>query len=265
MTERKKAETKAQQHRDELSHVTRVTAMGELTSSLAHELNQPLAAILNYANAAQRFLAGAEPNLSKVSEAIQGIIRDEKRAAEVIRRVRALLKKQKPRYSTLDMNNVIRESLDLFPGDSIWKGFSIATELAPGLPAVRGDRAQLQQVLMNLTLNAADAMSHVMLDSPRLVFRTEVWEDQGVKVSVRDSGTGIDEDHKDGFLNRFTRPNPKGWEWGSPSVRILSMLMGARSGPRIILMEEQRSLLPCRLPAAALKEHQNELHHRVYR
>ena len=110
--------------------------MGELTSSLAHELNQPLAAILNYANAAQRFLAGTEPNLSKVSEALQGIVRDEKRAADVIRKVRALLRKQVPQYSILDINNVIKEYLDLIPGETIMRGLSIVTELAPGLPAV---------------------------------------------------------------------------------------------------------------------------------
>ncbi len=214
VTERNLAETRAQRHRDELSHVTRVAAMGELTSSLAHELNQPLAAILNYANAAQRFLAGAEPNLSKVSEALRGIIRDENRAAEVIRRVRALLKKQKPRHSILDMNNVIKEYLDLMHGDSIMRGLSIVTELAPGLPAVRGDPVQLHQVLLNLTLNAAAAMSHVMRDFPRLVVRTEVREDQGVKVSVRDFGVGIDEDRKGRLFEPLYTTKPEGLGMG---------------------------------------------------
>ncbi len=214
VTERKIAETMAQEHRNELSHVTRVAAMGELTSSLAHELNQPLAAILNYANAAQRFLAGAEPNLSKVSEALQGIIRDEERAAEVIRRVRALLKKQEPQHSSLDMNKVIEEYLDLIPGHSIMRGLSIVTELAPGLPAVRGDVVQLQQVLLNLTSNGAAAMSHDMLDSPRLIFRTEAWEDHGVKVSVRDFGVGIDEDHKDRLFEPLYTTKPEGLGMG---------------------------------------------------
>ncbi|MHC1745431.1 MAG: ATP-binding protein [Syntrophobacteraceae bacterium] len=214
VTEKKMAEARAQQHRDELSHVTRVAALGELTSSLAHELNQPLAAILNYASAAQRFLAGAEPNLGRVSEALQGIIRDGKRAAEVIRRVRALLRKQKPHYSSLDMNNVIGESLDLFRGDSILKGLSIVTELAPELPAVQGDRVQLQQVLINLTMNAAAAMSCNMLDSLRLVFRTEVSEDQSVKVSVRDFGAGINEDQKDRLFEPFYTTKPEGFGMG---------------------------------------------------
>jgi C4-dicarboxylate-specific signal transduction histidine kinase len=214
VTERKTAETKIQQHRDELSHVTRVAAMGELTGSLAHELNQPLAAILNYASAAQRFLAGAEPNVSKLSEALHGIIQNDKRAAEVIRNVRALLKKQGPDYSILDMNHVIKEYLDLIPGESIMSGLSIATELAPGLPTVRGDAVQLQQVLLNLTLNAAAAMSHVMPDSPGLVVRTEIWEDPGVKVSVRDFGTGIDEAHKDRLFEPLYTTKPKGLGMG---------------------------------------------------
>jgi PAS domain S-box-containing protein len=214
VTERKMAEAKAQQHRDELSHVTRVAALGELTSSLAHELNQPLAAILNYANAAQRFLDGAEPNLSRAIEALQGIIRDDKRAAEVIRRVRALLRKQEPQYGELETNNVIREFLDLFQGDTISKGLSVVTELAPDLPAVRADGVQLQQVLINLTLNAADAMSRVMLDSPRLVFRTGIWENQGVKVSVRDFGAGIDENHKDRYFEPFYTTKPEGMGMG---------------------------------------------------
>jgi PAS domain S-box-containing protein len=214
VTARKTAESKAQQHRDELSHVTRVTAMGELTSSLAHELNQPLAAILNYANAAQRFLAGAEPNLSKVSAALHGIIRDDQRAAEVIRSVQALLKKQDPHYSVLDLNSVIQEYLDLLPGDAIMKGLSIVTELAPGLPRVRGDRVQLQQVLLNLTLNAVAAMNPVMLDFPGLVVRTEIREDQGVKVSVRDFGVGLDEAHQDRLFETLYTTKPEGLGMG---------------------------------------------------
>jgi PAS domain S-box-containing protein len=214
VTARKVAETKAQHHRDELSHVTRVTALGELTSSLAHELNQPLAAILNYANAAQRFLAGAEPNLNKVSAALHGIIRDDQRAAEVIRSVQALLKKQDPHYSVLDLNSVIQEYLDLLPGDSIMKGLSIVTELAPGLPRVWGDRVQLLQVLLNLTLNAVAAMNHVMLDIPRLVVTTEFREDLGVKVSVRDFGVGLDEDHQERLFEPLYTTKPEGLGMG---------------------------------------------------
>ena len=173
ITDRKKAEFEAQQHRNELAHVTRVAAMGELTSSLAHELNQPLAAIRNYANAAQRFLSQGEPDLSKAREALEGIVRDDRRAAEVISRVRGLLKKEEPRYRPVHMNNVIQEILAFIRSDSVLEGLSIETELAPGLPAVPGDRVQLQQVLLNLILNAVAAMNEVKPDLRKLVIKTE--------------------------------------------------------------------------------------------
>lgn len=227
VTEKKMAEAKAQEYRDELSHVTRVAALGGLTSSLAHELNQPLAAILNYANAAEGFLADAEPNLVRVREALRGIIRDDKRAVEVIRRVRALLKKQEPHFGELDMNSVIRDFLDLIQSDAVSKGWSVVTELAPGLPAVRGDGGQLQQVLMNFTLNATAAMSRVMLDSPRLVFRTEAWGDGGVKVSVGDCGPGIDEDHKDQLFEPFYTTIPEGLGMG---LAICQNIIAAHGG-----------------------------------
>jgi PAS domain S-box-containing protein len=214
VTERKVAEAKVQQQRDELSHVTRVAAMGELATSLAHEINQPLGAILNYANAAQRFLDGSDPNLGKVNEALRGIIRDDKRATEVIQRFRSMLKKQEPSYSALDINGIIREALDYFEGDSILNRLSIVTELAPGLPAVRGDRIQLQQVILNLALNAASAMSRVASNSPRLVLKSETWEDECVRVSVRDFGKGIDEDRKDRLFESFYTTRSEGLGMG---------------------------------------------------
>lgn len=214
ITEKKAAEAKAQQHRDELSHVTRVAALGGLTSSLAHELNQPLSAILNYASAAQRFLAGGEPNLIRVGEALQGIIRDDIRAAEVIRRIRSLLKKEAIRYESLSLNDVIEEILDLIGHDAALAKVSIAKELDPALPPIWGDRVQLQQVIHNLVLNAAAAMSRDMLDAPRVVLRTEIWEEYGVKVSVRDFGAGIDEAHKDRLFEPFYTTKPEGLGMG---------------------------------------------------
>jgi len=226
-TERQMAESKLRQHRDELSHITRVVAMGELTSFLAHELNQPLAAILNYANAAQRFLSSAEPNLSKVGEALEGILRDDKRATEVIRRVRALLEKQETRYTTLDLNTVIEELVALLPGDSTIGGLLIIKELALGLPTVLGDRTQLQQVLLNLVLNAGAAMSHITSDLRKLVIRTENHQDQGVKVSVRDFGAGIDEDHQDRLFEPFYTTKPEGMGMG---LAICQNIIDAHGG-----------------------------------
>ncbi len=222
ITDRKKAEFEAQQQRNELAHVTRVAAMGELTSSLAHELNQPLAAIRNYANAAQRFLSQGEPDLSKAREALEGIVRDDRRAAEVISGVRGLLKKEEPRYRPVHMNNVIQEILAFIRSDSVLEGLSIETELAPGLPAVPGDRVQLQQVLLNLMLNAVAAMNKAKPDLRKLVIKTENEEDRGVKVSVKDFGAGIDEAHRDKLFEPFYTTKPGGMGMGlAISERII--------------------------------------------
>jgi signal transduction histidine kinase len=211
---RKQAENEARHRRDELAHVTRVAAMGELTSSLAHELNQPLAAIRNYANAAQRFLSQGEPGLSKAREALEGIVRDDRRAAEVISRVRGLLKKEEPRYRPVHMNNVIQEILTFIRSDSVLEGLSIETEFTAELPAVQGDRVQLQQVLLNLILNAAAAMNKVNPDLRKLVIKTQKQEERGVKVSIRDFGAGIDEAHRDKLFESFYTTKPDGMGMG---------------------------------------------------
>jgi C4-dicarboxylate-specific signal transduction histidine kinase len=219
---RKQAEKEARQRRDELAHVTRVATMGELTSSLAHELNQPLAAIRNYANAAQRFLSQGEPDLSKTREALEGIIRDDRRAAEVISRVRGLLKKEEPHYRPVHMNNVIQEILAFIRSDSVLEGLSIETELAPELPAVPGDQVQLQQVLLNLMLNAVDAMNKAKPDLRKLVIKTENKEDRSVKISVRDFGSGINEVHQDKLFEPFYTTKPAGMGMGlAISQRII--------------------------------------------
>jgi PAS domain S-box-containing protein len=235
ITDRKKAEFEAQQHRGELARVNRLGTMGELTSSLAHELNQPLTAIRNYANAALRFISKDEPDLSKTREALDGIVQNDRRAAEVIQRVRALLRREEPHYDLLDINNVIGEILTLLQSDSILEGLSIKTELAPGLPAVQGDRVQLQQVLVNMVLNGVAAMHAIRWDLRKVVIKTEKQGDQGLKVSVRDAGVGIDEAHKDKMFQPFYTTKPEGMGMGLPiSVGIIHAhggSMGAENNP----------------------------------
>jgi PAS domain S-box-containing protein len=222
ISDRKKAEFEVQQHRNELAHVTRVAALGELTSSIAHELNQPLTAIRNYANAAQRFLSRSEPDLSNAREALEGILRDDRRAAEVISRVRQLLKKEEPRYHTVQMNQVIQEILSFIRSDAVLEALTIETELAPELPVVLGDRVQLQQVLLNLILNSVDAMNKVKPDLRKLVIKTENEGDRDVKVSVRDLGAGIDEAHRAKLFESFFTTKPKGIGMGlAISQRII--------------------------------------------
>jgi PAS domain S-box-containing protein len=222
ISEKKKAEFEVQQQRNELAHVTRVAALGELTSSIAHELNQPLAAIRNYANAAQRFLSQSEPDMSKAGDALEGIVRDDRRAAEVITRVRELLKKEEPSYQPVRMNQVIQEILVFIRSDAILKGLTIETELAPALPVVEGDRVQLQQVLLNLILNSVDAMNKAKPDLRKLVIKTENDDDQEVKVSVRDFGAGIDEAHRAKLFEPFFTTKTEGMGMGlAISQRII--------------------------------------------
>jgi PAS domain S-box-containing protein len=222
ITDRKKAEFEVQQQRNELAHVTRVAALGELTSSIAHELNQPLAAIRNYANAAQRFLSRSEPDLSKAKDALEGIIRDDRRAAEVIANVRTLLNKEEPRYQPVRMDKVIHESLALVRTDAVLKEFTVETELPAALPVVLGDRVQLQQVLLNLILNSMDAANGIEPARRKLVIRAESEEDGGVKVSVRDLGEGFDEAKRDKLFEPFFTSKPKGMGMGlAISQRII--------------------------------------------
>jgi C4-dicarboxylate-specific signal transduction histidine kinase len=224
---RKQAEFEAEQHRNELAHVTRVATMGELSSSLAHELNQPLTAIRNYANAGVRFLSQGEPDLGRARDALAGIIRGDRRAAEVIRRIREFLKKEESRLLPLNMNHVIQGILRLIRSDSFLEGFSIETDLASWLPAVPGDRVQLQQVVLNLLLNAVDATNRAEPDLRKVVIRTENEEGRGVKVSVRDFGSGIEEAHLGKVFEPYYSTKPGGMGMG---LRISARIIHAHGG-----------------------------------
>ena len=155
--------------------------MGELTTSLAHEINQPLTAILSNAEAAQRFLSRAVPDISEVRQILGDIIRDDRRASDVVRKVRALVKKEKPRDELLDLNKMIEEVVDLIRGDSLLQSLSIATDLSPGLAAIRGDGIQLQQVILNLILNSAAAMRNSPPGQRKIIVRTAMLDGRTVK------------------------------------------------------------------------------------
>jgi PAS domain S-box-containing protein len=232
VTDQIQAESDAQQRWNELAHVTRVATMGELTSSLAHEINQPLAAIRNYANAAQRFLSLDQPNVPKAQDALQGIIRDDRRAADVISAIRGLLKRTEPRYLPLQVNDLVRESLAFIRTDPGFKGLAVETKLGSNVPQVLGDRVQLQQVLLNLVLNARDAMDEA--GSRRLVIKTG--HDNGmVQVSVRDNGRGIADSHLEKLFEPFQTTKPGGMGMGlAISARIIQAhegLIGGENNP----------------------------------
>jgi PAS domain S-box-containing protein len=175
--------------RRDLTHVGRVTTMGEMAAALAHELNQPLTAILSNAHAGERYLTHAKPPLDEIREILQDVAGDARRAGEVIQRLRSLLRKEEARFSPLDVNQVIREMAVLVHTDAILRNLAIDLELAPDLSPVRGDRVQLQQVLLNLVLNGMEAVGP-RGDGKRIVIRTQQ-TDAAVCVAVRDQGPGI--------------------------------------------------------------------------
>ena len=200
---RREAEDEARRHRDELAHVTRVTTLSELSGSLAHELNQPLAIILANAQAAQRLLAHSPPDLDEVKEILSDIVDEDRRAGEVIQRLRALLKRGETRMLPLSLNDIVVEALHLTHADLISRGVTATSKLAAGLPSVSGDRVQLQQVLLNLILNGADAMARKPPRTRDLLISTSSGNGT-VLLSVRDTGTGLPGDAEQLFQPFFT-------------------------------------------------------------
>lgn len=190
---RKQGELEAQRLRQELSHIGRVSALGELTASLAHELSQPLTAILSNAQAAQRLAAAAVVDLDKVREILDDIVEDDKRAAAIINGLRALIKKGEPEFVPLDLNEVVGEVAWLMRSDTVMRNVSMSLDLSPDLPRVRGDRVQLQQVVLNLVLNSLEVMREPHAGARSLVIRTVRDGAAAVRVTVQDSGPGIAE------------------------------------------------------------------------
>ena len=190
--ERAHAEREMGQLRQQLAHIGRVSALGELSASLAHEINQPLMAILNNAYVAQQLLEAAAPDLGELRELLADIVADDQRAATVISRLRALLKKGELDHAVLDLNDLVGEVADLLKSDMILRHVPMTLELAPDLPLVRGDRVQLQQVILNLVLNGVEAMASPNGRDHALVVRTSRVGADAVGVAIEDSGSGID-------------------------------------------------------------------------
>jgi PAS domain S-box-containing protein len=203
ITERKRVEGELQQQRDELAHMTRVSLMGELAASLAHELNQPLTAILSNAQAAQRFLSGKPSDIEEVREILHDIVEDDNRAGEVIRQMRALVKKEELEFSSLDLASICREIVLLVHSDAILRNLRVSLDVRPDLPYARGDKVQLQQVLLNLLLNAFDAMKDCPLAERKILVRAESDGSGLVRISVRDRGTGLTSDKLDKIFQPF--------------------------------------------------------------
>ena len=218
---RKQVELEAQRLRQDLTHIGRVSALGELTASLAHELNQPLTAILSNAQAAQRLLAADVVNLEEVREILSDIVTDDKRAADVIRRLRALVKKGDLEFVPLDLNEIVGEVAWLMRSDAILRNVSLSLELAADLPTVRGDRVQLQQVVLNLVLNGLEAMREPHAGERTLVIRTARDGAAALRVAVQDSGSGIDLKDLDRMFEPLYTTKPEGLGMGLAIVRTI--------------------------------------------
>ena len=191
ITRRKQMEFDAQQTRQELAHFTRVSAMGQLAASLAHELNQPLAGILANAQAGQRFLAAASPDLDEIRAILADIVDDDRRAGDVIRRLRELLRKGATSRMLLDLNALVGDVAKLLASDALIRGLSITLDFDPRLPPVSADRVELQQVVLNLLVNAMEAMTGPEATGRTVVVRTHSPQSETVQVSVQDTGPGI--------------------------------------------------------------------------
>jgi signal transduction histidine kinase len=252
LTERQRqeklAEMEARRTLDQLAHVSRVAALGELASSLAHELNQPLAAILTNAQAARRLLEATPAQLGEVREAIGDIISDDKRAGEVIRRMRTLLKRGQPQNERHSLNELVREVTRLMANDMLLRGVDLHLVLAPSQPAVRGDGIQLQQVVLNLLINALEATDGVPAGKRQIWVRTTSMSQEQVEVSVQDAGGGIPPSQLPLIFEPFYSTKERGLGMGLPISRSIVEAHGGQL--RAESPPGQGALLRCVLPTA---------------
>ena len=211
----------------DLAHVNRLSILGELASSLAHEITQPIASARNNARAAQNFLNMQTPDLGEIREAVGCLVGDVDRAGDIIGRIREQIKKAPPRKERFDLNAAISEMLVLARNVIIRNGVSAQTRLANGLVPVQGDRVQLQQVVLNLILNAVEAMSSVEVGARELSISTE-HDHTGVLVAVRDSGPGIDPTQLERVFEAFYSTKPSGVGMGLSICRSIIDAHGGR-------------------------------------
>ena len=211
--ERKRAEEQVRSTEAELAHVARVTTMGELAASIAHEVNQPLGAIVGNADICLRWLSQPEPNVAELREALEDIANDGRRASQVISRIRSLVKKHVPEKAAVNLSDIAREVIDLVSHEAQRKQVAVTSHLAASLPSVTGDRVQLQQVLLNLVMNGIEAMKETEITNRILTIKTDVSE-SGVLTAVYDCGVGIDPAKVDQLFKAFHTTKSNGMGMG---------------------------------------------------
>ena len=231
------ASEKLREAQAELAHVNRVTTMGQLAASIAHEVNQPLAGVVTNAGAGLRWLAHQPPNVEEARNALGRIIKDGDRASDVISRIRALIKNAPPLKDGLEINEAILEVIALTRSEVVKNGVSVQTQLTEGLPRIQGDLVQLQQVILNLILNAVEAMSGVSKGSRELLISTGQEASGGVLVAVQDSGPGLNPESVDRLFDAFYTTKPDGIGMGLSICRSIvdahgGRLWGSSQAPR---------------------------------
>jgi PAS domain S-box-containing protein len=235
ITERKRAEAEARdserRYREvqaELAHASRVATMGQLMASIAHEVRQPIAAVVTNAQAGLNWLGAQPPDLEEVRQTLGCIVRDGMRAGDVIGRIRALIEKAPPRKEDLEINEAVLEVIALTRAEVLKSGVSVRTQLAEGLPVIRADRVQLQQVILNLIINAVEAMSGVGEGARELLISTGRDASNGVLISLRDSGPGLDPKSLDRLFEAFYTTKAQGMGLGLAISRSIIEAHGGR-------------------------------------
>jgi C4-dicarboxylate-specific signal transduction histidine kinase len=231
VTERKRAQEERERLRQlesDLAHMNRLSIMGELAASLAHEVKQPIATARNNARAALNFLDRHPPDLGEVREALACVVGDTDRAGQIVDRVRDHIKKAPPRNDCFDINRAITEVIALARSEAANNGVSVQTRLTEGLSPVQGDRVQLQQVVLNLVMNAVEAMSSVGEGARDLLISSEQSQGNGVLVAVRDSGPGVDPEHLNRIFEAFYTTKARGIGMGLSICRAIIDAHGGR-------------------------------------
>src|SRR5215472_17199033 len=208
--QREKAQQALIETQAKLAELTRLLTIGELTASIAHEVNQPLTAVVTYGRACLEWLSKNPPDLDEARRAAETVIQDGTRAGAIINRIRALFRRQSPEKEWLDLNEVIRHLIDLIQNESFKHGVSVTSELAPDLPKIKGDRVQLEQVLLNLVMNSIDAMNGITDRQKEIVITSSRESLSGVIVSVQDCGQGISPEIAEKIFRPFFTTKPQG-------------------------------------------------------